>query len=221
MIYIYTDIETLPSQSAEYRAKVKDNIKAPGNIKKMESIAAWLADNGETATNEAIAKTSFDPAAGHICTIGWAVGDGEIVSAHADNIEGESDVIRAFFDGIHYSKTRDAACFVGHYISGFDLRFIMCRAIVLGIPIPPSIPRDIKPWSKEIFDTMTAWSGAKGSISLDNLCYALGIPGEDGLDGSMVSAAWANGEHEKIARYCEDDVRKVRMVHKKFQAVGF
>lgn len=221
MINIYTDIETLPSQSAEYRAKVKDGIKPPGNIKKMESIAAWLAENGETATDEAIAKTSFDPAAGHICTIAWAIGDGEVLSAHAETIDGEGDVIRAFFDGIHYSKTRDAACFIGHFISGFDLRFIMCRAIVLGIPIPPSIPRDIKPWSKEIFDTMTAWSGAKGTISLDNLCYALGIPGKDGFDGSMVAAAWANGEHERIASYCKSDVEKVRQVHKRFLEVNF
>ena len=73
---VYLDIETIPSQSEEYRAQARENITAPAQYKKPESIAAWKAENGEAAANEVIAKTSFDPAAGHICTIGFAIGDG-------------------------------------------------------------------------------------------------------------------------------------------------
>ena len=113
--------------------------------------------------------------------------------------------------------------FIGHYISGFDLRFILCRAVVLGVKLPPSVafPRDIKPWSDSVFDTMTAWAGPRDKISQDNLCRALGLPCKDGFDGSMVAVAWANGEHGRIAEYCKSDVEAVRSIHRRFELVGF
>lgn len=219
--YIYLDIETIPSQSAEYAEEVRANITAPAQYKKPESIAAWIKDNGDEAAAEIIAKTSFDPAHGHICCLGWAMGDGEVFTASiGGSIDNEASVIAEFFDAL---PTQGLNCFVGHYISGFDLRFILCRAIVLGVELPPSItfPRNPKPWADEMFDTMTAWAGARDRISLDNLCKALGIPGKGDFDGSMVAEAWANSEYAKIAAYCRDDVERVRNVHKRFVAVGY
>jgi len=217
---IFLDIESLPSQSAEYRAEVRDTITAPAQYKKPESIAQWIADNGDAAADEIVAKTSFNPAHGHICTIGFAIGDGEIEAFHAQSIDEEATIITNFFDCL---PEQGLNRFIGHYISGFDLRFILNRAIVLGVQLPPSVmfPRDIKPWSDNVFDTMVAWAGPKDRISLDDLCKALGIPGKDGFDGSMVAEAWANGEHEKIASYARDDVERVRSVFRKFQAVGY
>jgi len=215
---VFLDIETIPSQSPDLLERFRAEVKAPGNIKKPESIAAWLDENRETAAVDALAKTSFDPAHGQICTIGWAVDDGEIDVAHARTAGEERDVLRAFFGALHdHTRTE----FVGHYIGGFDLRFILCRAVVLGIRIPQSVPRDPKPWDGRMFDTMTAWAGARGTISLDNLCEALGIPGNDGFDGSMVAAAWAVGEHDRIVEYCCDDVHRVRAVWQKFQDAGW
>lgn len=215
---IYLDIESLPNQSPEYRARVRETIKPPATIKKPESIMAWLEENAEAATDDAVSKTSFDPAFGHICCIGWAIDDGEAVSASARTIDDERDVLIAFFDAL---PKMGMACFIGHNVSGFDLRFILCRAIVLGIPIPKIIPRDIKPWSQDIFDTMIAWAGARGTISQDRLCEALGLPGKDGFDGSMVAQAWANGEHDRISEYCRSDVETVRAIHRRFVAVGY
>ena len=85
---IYFDLETIPNQSPEYRAKVRENITAPAKYSKPESIAKWIEENGDTATDEQIAKTSFDPALGHICTIGYAIGDRQPEAMHAekDNI---------------------------------------------------------------------------------------------------------------------------------------
>jgi hypothetical protein len=112
---------------------------------------------------------------------------------------------------------------IGHYISGFDLRFLLNRAIVLGVKLPSALilPRDIKPWSDNVFDTMTAWAGNKDRISQDNLAQALGLAGKGDFDGSMVAEAWANGEHAKIADYCRSDVETVRAIYRKFQAVGY
>jgi 3'-5' exonuclease len=216
--FIYLDIETIPSQDPALLDKFRAAAKPPANIKKQESIDAWLAENHETAALEMLAKTSFDPAHGHICTISWAKNDGQIEVAHARTVDQEAGVIEAFFRGVddYHSQT-----FVGHFINGFDLRFILCRAVILGVKIPRCIPRDPKAWDKTINDTMTMWAGARGSISLDNLSQALGVEGKGDFDGSQVAAAWAEGLHEKIAEYCCDDVRIVREIHAKFVSVGF
>lgn len=219
MINVYFDLETIPCQSAEYRTRVREGIKHPGTIKKPESILQWLEENAETATDEAVAKTSFDPAYGHICCIGWAIDDEPaqtaLIGASLDN---EASVIAEFFDAL---PKMGMAKFIGHYITGFDLRFIMCRAIVLGVKIPSIWPRDPKPWDQSVFDTMIAWAGARGTISQDRLCEALGLSGKGDFDGSMVAAAWANGEHDRIAEYCRSDVETVRAIHRRFEVVGF
>jgi hypothetical protein len=220
MTFVYLDIETIPSQSPDLLAKFRAEVKPPATYKKPESIAEWMAENADKAAAEALAKTSFDPAYGHICSIGSAIGDGPVGVHHAPGVDNEASVIWAFFDSLP-SKTHDALTFVGHYISGFDLRFILCRSVILGIPIPPQIPRDVKPWAHGIFDTMTAWAGARDTISQDNLARALGLEGKGDFDGSMVAAAWLDGEHDKIAAYCARDVETVRNIHRRFVAVNW
>jgi hypothetical protein len=217
---IYLDIETLPAQSDAVKADIAEGVKPPGTLKKAETIAAWEQNDKPQAVADAVAKTSLDPAAGHICTISWAIGDAEPEAAHAFTIDQEADVLRAFFAAIP-TDTYAAPTFVGHYIGGFDLRFILCRSVILGVPIPPQIPRDPKPWDKSIFDTMTAWAGAKGTISMDRLCKALGMDGKGDFDGSKVAQAWADGQHETIIEYCKDDVRKTRAIHSRFVAVNW
>ena len=225
MINVYLDIETIPAQSPAYRDKVRATIKPPGNIKKPESIAAWMAENADAAVDETVAKTSFDPAAGHICCIGWAIGDGPAQTASMGaSLDNEASLIDEFFESLRTDLPANCGVvrFIGHYISGFDLRFIINRAIVLGVPIPKIIPRDIKPWSQEIFDTMVAWAGPKDRISQANLAEALGLDGNKGdFDGSQVAEAWARGEHDRIAEYCRKDVETVRAIHRRFEAVGY
>lgn len=214
----YFDIETIPTQSDAVRGKMLDAVKAPGNIKKPESIAKWLEENREAAADESIAKTSFDPARGHICTISWAIDNDEPDVAHAETVEQERGVIEAFF---HSLQANRRYTFIGHYVGGFDIRFVLCRAVVLGVKIPQCIPRDPKPWDNTIFDTMTAWAGARGTISMDSLADALGIEGKGDFSGADVADAWANGEHQKIADYCRSDVLRTREIWKRFDAVGW
>lgn len=217
-ITAFIDIETIPAQSQAAYDQIAGTIKPPASMKKADTIAAWEADQKPAAILETLAKTSFDPAQGHICTIGWALDDGGTYCAHAETVEQEADVLRAFFGAFHQHAR---VTFVGHYIGGFDLRFILCRAVVLGVPIPQCIPRDPKPWDSKLFDTMTAWAGQRGTISMDNLARALGIEGKTDMDGSQVAQAWANGEHQRIADYCKRDVETTRAIWRKFQAVGW
>lgn len=223
MIDVFVDIETIPCQSPEYRARVREGIKPPAQFKKPESIVEWYASNADAATDEVVAKTSFDPAYGHIACISWAVGEGDVRSISNETINTERDHLAAFFDSIRSDVGVHMPRWIGHYISGFDLRFLLNRAIVLGVSLPTKmvLPRDIKPWADQVFDTMVAWAGAKGSISQDNLARAFGLAGKGDFDGSMVAEAWANGEHDKIAAYCRNDVETVRSMYRRFEEVGY
>lgn len=218
--FVYFDIETIPCQDEDYRKAVSQNIKAPGTLKKPESIAVWLAENRDSAADEAMAKTSFDGGRGHVCTISWAKNDSGIETRHAKTISEEREVIADFFADLdpYHSET-----LVGHNITGFDLQFLKKRAVCLGIkmPAPNSFPRDPKPWDKAVADTMTMWAGARDFVKMDALCDILGIQGKDGFDGSMVAEAWANGDHDTIAEYCRDDVWRTREIHKRFLAAGY
>jgi predicted PolB exonuclease-like 3'-5' exonuclease len=214
--YLYLDIETVPTTDADRIAEIAASITCPGNISKPESIAAWEVEKKPKLVEEAVAKTSFSGAYGKVCCIGWAWDDFEARSTIGTD---EREVIQSAFDRItngHMSAV-PIITIVGHYVANFDLRFLMQRAIVLGIRLPDWLPRDPKPWSREVFDTMAAWAGAKDTISLDNLCRVLGIPGKDGVDGSMVAGMWQRGEYDAIASYCRDDVDRVRSVHRKMQ----
>lgn len=218
--FVYFDVETIPCQDPAYLERLKTEVSPPGNIKKQESIDAWLAENRESAALEAMSKTSFDGGRGHVCAISWAVNDGSFETVSVKDIAGEYAAIQKFFEavgGLHQLTL------VGHNIAGFDLPFLTKRAVSLGLALPPRRvwPRDVKPWSKEIADTMSMWAGGTNRISLDRLCDILGIPGKDGFDGSMVAEAWKRGEHEKIADYCRDDVWRVREIHKRFLAARF
>lgn len=211
---VFLDLESIPVQCPDRIAKLIADAKPPANYSKPETIAKWREDNAA----DIIAKTSFDPAAGHICSIAWAVGDGPVEWLTAESLEQERLCLDAFFNGL----PQTGMCrFIGHYISGFDLRFIVCRAIVLGVKVPALWPRDPKPWDQAVFDTMTAWAGARGTISLDRLCEALSIDSPKGeIDGSQVGQAWADGRFDEIAAYNRRDVVAVREVYRKFEAVG-
>lgn len=212
--FLYLDIETIGTSDPDRIAEIAATITCPGNITKAESIAAWEAEKKPKLVEEAVAKTSFSGAYGKVCCIGWAWDDGEALSVVGD----EARVLVNAIDRITMSAPQyGLMTIVGHYVANFDLRFLMQRAIVLGVRLPAWFPRDPKPWSREVFDTMTAWAGAKDSISLDNLCKVLGIPGKDGVDGSMVAGMWQRGELDEIASYCRADVERVRNVHRKMQ----
>jgi len=219
-IFVYFDLETIPSQSPAYLERCLGKVKPPASIKKPESIEKWYSESAEAAAQDMFDKSSFDGGRGHICTIAWAKNDGEIKCFHAATLEDEKPLLAAFFNDLdpYHSET-----LVGHNIVGFDIGFLRKRAIALGVKMPgrQSLPRDPKPWDKSIRDTMFMWAGSGNRVSLDELCDILGVQGKDGFDGSMVADAWRNGEHGKIAEYCQDDVMRVREIHKRFMAVDW
>lgn len=215
---LYLDLETIPSQSPEVHAEIAKSITPPGSISKADTIAQWTAEKKPALVAEAIAKTSFDGATGHICCIGWAIGEGKARSASVRRIEDEKLTIQAALaEMAEVSDRWESPQIIGHDVINFDIRFLWQRAIVLGVRMPGWFPREPKPWGNDVFDTMTAFVGARNFIGMDKLSRVLGFPGKGEVDGSMVAGMWAEGRHDEIAAYCRADIERTREIHRKMQ----
>jgi hypothetical protein len=214
---IYIDIETIPAASPEIRDLVAQTVKPPAAMKKAETIAAWEANDKAQAIEEALAKTSLDGAYGSIYCIGAAFNDLEPVVIRASSEQGILREFCAWSDEVLNAGRAAAPVLVGHNIINFDIRFIWQRAIILGVQMPRWFPRDPKPWSGDVFDTMLAFAGQRNTIGMDRLCSVLGFPGKGNIDGSMIGKMYAEGRHDEIAAYCIADVERTRKIHQRMQ----
>lgn len=196
---IYLDLETLPSLAPEARELARQGIKPPGNYKKPESIAEWWKTEGEAATEEAYRRQALDAASGELCAVGFATDDTDPVSLVRTQQEPEADFLRRALAAIH--DLIDGNCTTGPdgmrwpmepffvcHNAPFDLGFLMRRCWVHGIRPAFKLPLPSARDGKEYGDTMTLWAGYRGTIGLDRLCRALGVPSPKaaGVDGSQV-----------------------------------
>lgn len=221
--HLFLDLETLPTDDPRAIAEITERVKAPGSMKKAETIAEWEKNEKPQAILEAISKTSFDGTYGRICCAGWAFGDQPVRSSIGD----ESEVIQTLYEAIReqhpgvmvrasggadFVPTHTPLIVIGHNLRGFDLRFLWQRSIIHRIPLPVGVPWHAKQWDDRVQDTMLLWNpDASKRISLGRLCNTLGVQHtEDDFDGSMVASAWARGETGKISRYCRADVEATR-----------
>lgn len=213
MTPLYFDIETIPCQLDGVRAEFEAAVECPGQYKKPESIAEWLKDNRAAEGEKAWLKTSFDGALGHACVIGFAIGDGAPKSYQREHHD-EKTLLLDFFSAV--VDIGPAVTFVGHNLIGFDLPFLWKRAMIHGIKPPAHFPRNPKPWSELVVDTMLLWDGQqRAGGSMDRICKLMGIPGKGDMDGSKVWPMYQAGELTSIASYCKDDVERTRAMHKR------
>jgi hypothetical protein len=209
----FFDIETISTRRPDYRYRVASTIKPPASMKKAETIAKWEAEEKESAITELVEKSVFNGGLCHVVQIQWAFGDGAVRVVQSED---ENVVISRFFLALENERCVDK--FVGHHITGFDFRILKQRAMVLGIAIPFSLQKaiDSKPWDSYVFDTMYEWAGVKDSVSMDNLCYYLGVESPKGeVDGSRFGAYFSSGDMSACARYGVAEIESLRNVYKK------
>jgi len=127
--------------------------------------------------------------------------------------ENEKELLIKFFAFLKSAKDKlPNAEFTGHNIKRFDIPFLCKRALINGLSIPEQFNTlNKKPWEMSFVDTADIWSfGAwqESFTSLDTLTAILNVPSPKGdIDGSQVSSVfWNDGDVERIAKYCEQDV---------------
>jgi len=220
---IYLDIETIPSQREDIKSDIAETISHPGNISKAETIEKWNAEKKPAAIDSKLRETALGGTFGEIICICWAIDESPVHTHYRKHNDtrwenNELGLLSEFFTEINADLSHPQrplpAKWIGHNITGFDLRFIWQRAVIQQVPPPFNLPYDAKAWDDSVFDTMHEWAGSQGKDkSLDKVCKALGLKGKGDMDGSKVYDAWLAGEDEKIKEYCADDVSKVRDIH--------
>ena len=218
MKLLFVDLETLETTDPDIIQDIADNIHPPGTIKLEKSIDKWNEEKRPAAIEEAVSKTSFDGFAGSICSISWAVNDGEIQSLYRANTIDDFNLINSFWRRlIHQNGVNFNPVWCGHNITGFDLRFLFKRCVVHQIKPSIILPYNDKPWSKNVFDTLFETTGdLKSGGSLNKVAKALGLKGKSGgLDGSMINQAFLDGRIDEIVKYNVRDVEITRNIYKR------
>ena len=220
---IFIDVETLPSLLPDARELARQGVRPPGTLKKPESIAAWWETEGPAAIEEAYRRQALDAATGELGALGFCNDDTEPVSLVRASNESDAHFLRyALGEVLALVNTGnrtgpdghvwpDEPLFIAHN-APFDLGFLLRRCWVHGLRPPFRLPGPSAREGKDYGDTMTAWAGYRGTIGLDRLCRALGIPSPKagGVDGSQVFDLWTAGNHEAIRAYNVADVEAVR-----------
>lgn len=239
---LYFDVETIPAQQQRLLQIITEGVRsdlaaalaavrAPSNYKDEAKIVAYVESAKAEITEDHAAKaesklhsTGLDGAYGELYCFGFAVNDGEarIISRGTDlSADSERAIVRAWFGAVsEMIDTRMKPTLVGHNISGFDIRFIHQRAMVLGVKTPHWLQVDAKPWDETIFDTMVRWAGPRDRVSLTKLCHAFGIEDEDTITGAEVWDCIKRGEHAKVEEHCRIDIDKVRRIHRRMTFRG-
>lgn len=221
-MHIYLDIETIPGQAPGLKNEIARGVSPPANYSKPETIAKWEAETKPGLIEETWRKTSFAGDRGEVICIGWAVDDAPAETLTRTLSSPEAWLLGEFFGAVHRAIEAShgrVPRWVGHNVRDFDLRFLYQRAVVLGLRPPFALPHDARPGSEFVFDTMTAWAGWGGRVSLARLCTALGLPakgseiGEEEMDGSRVWDMVKAGRLDDVAEYCRGDVERVRLLH--------
>lgn len=225
---LFIDVETVPSQHPEALAAVRASLKPPGTLKKPESIAAWWANEADSAADEAWRKQSFDATHGEIISIAMADEFGhEWVQCRAPG-DSEADLLALAFNSAAAWNRAEAMrvdsqhpeCWpkddvypVAHNAS-FDMGFLWRRAIVNRVAVPRWLPGPMARAGKDYGCTMLLWAGFGGRVSLDSLCNALNVPSPkaDGMDGAQVFDRWLAGHLREIECYNLGDVRALAEV---------
>lgn len=209
---LFFDIETLPTNDEQVIKRLADSIRPPGNIKKKESIDAWMEENYDITLKEKIKATALDAAYGRVACIAW--NDGFLTTSSFKNMS-EYEVISDFYESI---ENTGIETFSGHNIAGFDLKFLKQRSMILGIKPPKNILKamNAKPWDDCIKDTMLMWDSDKNKMmSLDTMCWLFGVKHDmPDFNGSMVADTWKTNP-QKVIDYCIADVKAERELYYK------
>lgn len=165
MSYLIIDIETCALPEAQLRFP---EFEANKTLKDPEKIKADL----ERKKQEFISEAALYAERATVLVVGMMNSNKETTF-----IEGsEKDVLNKTWE-LYLECSHHI---IGHYIKGFDIPFLMRRSWMNGI-IPPHSLMDGRYLNRNIKDTMEAWAcGTKDTISLHNLCLALGLNGKMG-----------------------------------------
>lgn len=218
---IYIDTETGPSQRMDVAEHLARKHFDPDDIVNAAKEAA-----------KALEKTSLSGTFGELWVISVATDNDEPITYVRDRADpdGEGAMLRRFardmIDLDHdVSFARNLDAIVAHG-ADFDRGMMRQRATAHGVYLPSAITAwGLRPWDRanRWVCTMELWTGdARTRVSLEDLALALAvdapIKGADGVTGDQVWALICAGHLDRVASYCDDDVRRVRAIYQRIMS---
>lgn len=204
---IYIDIETRVGNGKPDPS----SIKAPGNYKDPDKIAAYQA----AAVDDEWRKQALQPLNGRLACIGFAIEEEParcVIGLEEKQVLAEFvNVLRTVHDNLPAGA--QTITWIGHNIAEFDLLWLRLRALKYGMFwLAKNINLDR--YRGNFQDTMLMSGTWSNKFRLDDLCRFFGLDGKpDGMDGSKVHDLWQAGKYADIVEYCKQDVEQVRALH--------
>lgn len=133
----------------------------------------------------------------------------------------EGAILEGFREVCETFMARPVRRLCAHNGKEFDFPFLGRRYLANGLAVPtPLRVQELKPWEVPFLDTMEMWrfGDRRSFVSLDLLTQALGIesPKTDMTGADVGDAFWVDGDHDRITRYCEQDVIATAQVMLRF-----
>lgn len=215
MTILYLDTETVASTRPDVVARIAAKHFDASDL---EGSAAKAA--------EALEKTALDPLFGELVCVSLAVDEGEPWTVVRDmrDPSGERALLQSFAQelrDIQGDVPRGEGLQIVAHNAPFDRGFLRERSLIKAVDMPRIVSATgLKPWESSWICTMQLFrDDPRGRVSLDDLCFALGLPGKDGVDGSKVGELVRAGRLADVAAYCAGDVRRVRSCHLRMRGV--
>lgn len=225
---IYFDLETVPPERNDALIeKISERVQPPASMTKAETIEKWKAEKKPEIIDEQYRRLSLNGGYGQILVIGFAFDDEAVEVLQQDHGNSERDILRQFIAAVAEARSQtisgvDHLTWVGHNVTGFDLRFLLHRCIVHDVCPPFKIPAKARPWDASVYDTMLEWACHQRDayIGLKELYEILGLPtykNEKDIDGAEVYDYFLAGDVASIAHHCKVDVERVRRIRKRLE----
>ncbi len=203
---IFIKIQTRPTDSEAVLNHLSKSIKAPGNYKDKEKIAAYI----ENAKLEVGDKTGLNPMFGKVSCISFAVDDGEIQTFGAGG-ESEFEILNSFKEAFNQVPNEKQDMFSGHGILDFDLPFLLTRLLIngQGALISPMTPR----YKWPVFDTARVLAFGSHTIpSFSDTLVSLGIECDTPYTGKDMIALYDAESYLSIAQHNETVLQSSREI---------
>lgn len=215
------DCETLSQPEAEIRAKLPPfdpNKVKLGVLKDPDKIRAKIAEAEAEHGNDEVREGALHATTGTLAIVGFRHGDG-VKQYHIGDLT-EAAIIEATFTEILFALDR-GTIISGYFIKGFDLPFIVQRAWLLGVKVPPRIFNAFKPrypWSENIVCLQEVWLAGSAAqfgtrVSLATVLRELGLPSKSG-SGADFGALWASDQKAALQYNADDLAVEMRLAER-------
>jgi hypothetical protein len=216
MRLIYTDVSTAPIDGAVDYLPEPDEPEVPGNYKKPESIAKWIAEDKPRIIAEAkrklLDKAALDPDLCRISGIGLGFNNAVPVTMLCRTEDEEHSALLWFAQNMRQQIDAPPATLVGFNSMRFDWPVLMRRARYLNVKLTISIDR-YRSSNIDVSELITN-KGQQQTRSLGFYCKRLGWTDLcKPLDGAEEARVFDTGRWDELAASLQHDVEATRRLH--------